>query len=228
MTLEISIGELSDSGTTGEIFVALQLFKKFKQPYSVFVELINRAIDYSSSQMSLDKNIIATMDEDQLTTLLLSPLKTMSFDAKHEANVGGHCDISIDGGREMLWLGEAKIFNQYDLVLKGFQQLVERYSTGLKDQDQGALVIYMRNSNAKGMIDSWKDYLLQYDATAKVSHDPVKPLEFVSVSIHVGSGLPVTVRHMPIVLYHKPSDPKPRPKRVLKGSASPKAKTGIK
>lgn len=220
MTDNLTLRELISAGTGAELLVAYQLFKKFNQPYSTFVEIVNRALDYSSTMMSIDKNILSGMNEDQLTTLLLAPLKTIAIDACHDSNVGGHCDISINGGRGMLWLGEAKIFSAYGTILGGYQQLVARYSTGLPNQNNGGLVIYMKGQNAKNMIGQWKEYLTQTEPTTEIKVDAERPLEFWSECEHSGSGLSIYVRHFPVVLYHNPVDQLAKPKRIRKPKAA--------
>ncbi len=220
MPESLSIEEIRQSSVPAKIMIDLQMCVKFEEEYSRFVKLVEEALDFSIHMMVPQKNVLAGLDEDKLTTFLLAPIKSMGFSANHDTNVGGHCDISIFGTANMMWLGEAKIHSSYDKTLGGFQQLLDRYSTGLPDQDSGGVIIYHDKENTKAMMDNWRDYLEQYDPDCTVSVLPNRPLEFRSVHTHKGSGLDFNVRHTPVVLYHQPTDDKPRPKRKAKKASS--------
>ncbi len=82
------------------------------ESYAEFVELIEDALNSSIGDLVKEKNIInpageikTRMDEDQITLMLCKPLKGMGFDISHSKNVGGNCDILIEGGSDMLWIG---------------------------------------------------------------------------------------------------------------------------
>ena len=111
--------------------VRLQLMRGVAN-YAEFSNLIETAINFSIGEMVKEKNIInpagelkSRLDEDQLTLMLSKPLKGMGFDISHSKNIGGNCDVSIEGNSEMLWLGEAKIYSGYGKLMGGFQQLCD-------------------------------------------------------------------------------------------------------
>lgn len=212
---KLSVEQMQVAPLTIKVAFELQMQKFNDGSYDDFVRLIDKAIDYSTKKMAEAKNIVVGMDEDQLTNLLLSPLIAMSFDASHSKNVGGNCDVVINGHNDYLWLGEAKIFSAYGKILGGYRQLTSRYSTGLPGQDRGSMIIYMtEHGDAKTRMREWASYLATSKIDVSLELDVTKPLEFGSKQPHVGSGLPVHVRHIPVVLYHAPTDTQKPPKRT--------------
>ena len=201
-------------GTPVGYAIKLQELKFVNAPYADFVNVVYRLIDYSINEMVREKNILKGLNEDQLTTFFLKPLKNASLNATHETNNGGHCDIVVNGWGSMQWLGEAKIYSDYTKLWGGFEQLRNRYSTGIQDQTSGGLVIYYNGTDAVSMLSNWKDYLLEH-LEITVDSDDKRPLEFESHIKHVGSGLSIQTRHMAVVLRHEPTDiqkPPPRTK----------------
>ena len=181
-------------------------------PYATFVELVNRGLLWSATQLASNKNIVQGMNEDQLTTLLLAPLLGAGFAGYHDANFGGHCDIYIEFDDERVWLGEAKIHSDYGTLYGGFQQLAERYSTGLEGQDRGGFIVYIFNKNAGSVMKTWLEYLgANFDGLTS-TYD-VQSLVGQTIHPHVGSGRPLSVVHYPVALHHKPTDVNPPPRR---------------
>ncbi|MBD8737773.1 hypothetical protein [Sphingomonas sp. CFBP 13706] len=219
MNINFSVAQIEDAPPSIRIALTLQMQKFHKKPYSEFVDLIHEAVYFSISRMSAAKNITAGMDEDQLTNLLLTPLATMAFDASHSKNVGGNCDIVVNGHSEYIWLAEAKKFSSYSKLLGGYRQLVNRYSTGLQNQDHGSLLIYMvSHGNAKKRMLEWEAYLTDVEAGISTKREVTRPLEFDSTQEHAGSGLPIYVRHTPVILYHVPTDTQKAPPRKKSNS----------
>lgn len=214
---EFSLAYLENGPETLQIAVELQMQKFYKRPYGDFVGLIRKALDFSITLMAAAKNITPGMDEDQLTHDLLLPLIGMAFDATHSTNVGGNCDIVVAGHSSYLWLGEAKVFSSYGKLLGGYRQLAGRYSTGLANQDHGAVIVYMvTHGNAKERMREWEDYLKFAEIGVKTIRTKERPLEFSSVQDHQGTGLPMYVQHFPVVLFHAPTDIKKPPARIRK------------
>jgi hypothetical protein len=89
---------------SAEIVVELLLIPD----YPHFVRLMNKAIDMSFRRMSENPELRKDRDEDELTIELVTLLRQLSIDATHETKVGGHCDVTIRGQPDYLWLAEAK------------------------------------------------------------------------------------------------------------------------
>jgi len=182
--------------------------------YGKFVELVERAIDYSSRKMVAAKNILNdNMTEDQLTYALSAPLLGMGFDISHSTNQGGHCDIVVEGDYEMLWLGEAKKYTGYGKLMGGHQQLVDRYASGLAEQLNGGMIIYMFGAQAATMTAEWRKYLEDTRDGLRSETIENQPLQFRSIETHRATEQDLTVRHFVIPLFHKPTDPEPPPAR---------------
>ncbi|MDF0579711.1 hypothetical protein [Bradyrhizobium yuanmingense] len=179
--------------------------------YAEFSRLVNKAIDLSLVTMAENPELRKDRSEDELTIELVNLLRQLTFEASHEAKVGGHCDISVRGPNSYLWLGEAKKHNKGNpWLLQGFQQLNTRYSTGIGQHNEGALIIYLYKPNALKQMEAWKEHLQNSIDQLVASACPESALAFVSTHPHDRTGLPYTVRHVPLSLYFKPKDKKKR------------------
>lgn len=188
--------------------------------YDEFSELIEAALNYSIGEMVKDKNIInpagklkSRMGEDQCTLMLSRPLKGMGFDISHSKNVGGNCDISVEGDDEMLWLGEAKIYSDYGKLLGGFEQLCDRYAPGMPNQTRGALIIYFFEGQVGNVMKSWREHVDDVRKELAANDVAGNPLQFQTSEPHGATGIMLNVLHMPVPLMHEPTDVAARPKR---------------
>jgi len=201
-----SVAELmarAAGNTSAEIVLELLLLPDYPE----FVALINRAIDMSLVRMAENPELRKDRTEDELTIELVNLLRQLTFVAEHEAKVGGHCDITIRGPSGYVWLAEAKRHNQtLNWLYQGFQQLNTRYSTGLANHDQGALILYLYGANALSQMTKWKNHLASLHDGLVLSDCPLNPLAFNSVHEHERSGLPYHVRHIPLSLHFTPKD----------------------
>lgn len=179
----------------------------FMPDYSDFVRLVNKAVDMSLRRMAENPELRKERTEDELTIELITLLRQLSFDASHEAKVGGHCDITIRGHSDYAWLAEAKRHTQgYDWIFKGFQQLNTRYSTGLPQHDHGGLIIYMYSSDTRLLMSRWQTHLAANQPGIAINQCDMNPLSFISTHKHERSGLPYQVRHIPLSLHFNPQD----------------------
>ena len=188
--------------------------------YDEFSDLIETALNYSIGEMVKDKNIINPagklknrMDEDQCTLMLSKPLKGMGFDISHSQNIGGNCDISVEGDSEMLWLGEAKIYSDYGKLMGGFQQLCDRYAPGMPNQTRGALIIYFFDGQVGSVMQNWRKYVDESRELLAANDVADNPLQFLSTEPHGATEIMLNVLHMPVPLMHEPTDSAPPPKR---------------
>ncbi|HWX50529.1 MAG TPA: hypothetical protein VNZ61_20985 [Roseomonas sp.] len=192
----------------------------FAPNHAARVLLVEQAIDHIAQTLTRTRHLRQHKSEDLLTVDFVDRLVDMGFSASHDNDVGGHCDIVIDGREGFLWLGEAKIHSSYKWLYKGFQQLTTRYSSGLPGQDVGGLLIYLYNRNALEMMKAWREHLATERSDIKIEQCEANPLVFRSSHTHEVSGLPYTVRHVPVPLYFAPDD-KIRSKTVAEKSVPP-------
>jgi hypothetical protein len=206
--------EAAANTTPKKIQLELQQIFYTASKYEKFVELIEKALNYSAGKMVAVKNIInKEQSEDQLTYMLSAPLLGMGFDISHSTNQGGHCDIVIEGDEEMLWLGEAKKYTDYSKLMGGHQQLLDRYASGLSSQLNGGIIIYMFGKKAASMMNEWRKYLEDSRDALRSEDIANQPLQFRTVEPHRATEREISVRHIAIPLFHEPTDPLPPPPR---------------
>lgn len=182
--------------------------------YEDFVGVLNRAIDYIASNMARNPDDNGKLTENQLTIRIVENLQNLTFSARHDLKVGGHCDIVVEWGDTGLWLAEAKIFKgDYGWIYKGFQQLSTRYATGAANQNSGGILIYILPPNAREIMEKWKAKLVQERPRIIINACGVDPLAIVSEHEHERSGLTLTVRHKPFLLNFSPQDRKRKSRR---------------
>ena len=147
--------------------------------------------------------------EDRMTIEIANGLNLIGYNVTHEEKIGGHADLSVKHRNGWLWIGEAKIHSDYGYLWQGFQQLTTRYTTGNDNQNAGGLIIYIRNKNAKSVIDTWKERLNTNYGIQEFSPCPKREsFSFFTRHVHSRSGIPFNVRHMGVVLGFDPRDRK--------------------
>ena len=143
--------------------------------------------------------------EDYITTLLLAHLTALNYDATHDTQIGGHCDIFIKHRlKGFQWIGEAKIWKGCKYIMGGWQQLCNIYSRGTQRDNHGGILIYINQRNANKLFVDWKDHMESSDKIddLNIEIDSKNPLRFNSTHTHLASGLPYNVRHFALVMYH--------------------------
>lgn len=190
--------------------------------YDEFSDLVEMALNYSIGELVKSKNIInpagttkSRMDEDQITLMISNPLKAMCFDISHSKNVGGNCDVLIEGYLEMMWIGEAKIYTDYTKLMGGFQQLCDRYSTGMPNQNRGGMLIYFFGGQISDVMQNWRSYLV--DAREKlVADDLAAPFQHLRTrEPHGATSIDLNILHFAVPLMHEPTDVDAKPKRKV-------------
>lgn len=171
-----------------------------------YISLVNKAIDYVASEFSLTPKERKGRSEDGLTIDAITILKSLGFQASHDTTVGGHCDIVIQEKFDFLWLGEAKIHESYDWLLKGFNQLDTRYATATVNQDHGGLIIYCYNKRVDQVMEKWVSFLEKKRPDVTVVKDDHDKSIIYSRHVHQRTGREYTVRHKIISLYFDPKD----------------------
>lgn len=172
----------------------------------LYCELIDRAIDQCAVDMARFPKETGDQSEDQLSIMLILQLKRYGFSASHDATSGGHCDIVIEENPDLLWLGEAKKVTgkQNAHISSGYDQLMDRYSTGLPSQDKGALVIFCNAARIDEILESWSKHLVQKYEGVEIELYDKDNVFFRSRSIHHKTGRQYNVRHKPISVFFAP------------------------
>lgn len=177
------------------------------QDHAARVEAVQKGIDFACNELEQHKHKKQELGEDSITLEICSMLKMAGFQAAHDEDVGGHCDIVVKGKDSFLWLAEAKKHSTYSWLDKGFQQLCTRYSTGTKGRDHGELLIYCYDQNAAAILRKWRDELVARNPGVKIKDAcPEDSLLFFSTHQHFASGLDFRVRHKAVALHWSPKD----------------------
>lgn len=177
------------------------------QDHDARVEAVQKGVDFACNELEQNKHKKQGLGEDAITLEVCSMLKMTGFQAAHDDDVGGHCDIVIKGKELFLWLAEAKKHSDYAWLDKGFQQLSTRYSTGVKGQDHGEVLVYCYNQNAKALLRKWREELVARNASVTTKESTCgNPLLFCSTHQHAASGSDFHVRHKAVALYWDPKD----------------------
>lgn len=177
-----------------------------KSLYEDIDDILKKHITPSSSYRHLDK-------EDRFNLDLAAFLKERGYNASHDTWENGHSDIVVTRdlpSKQFKWCGETKIHKDYNYLLEGYKQLSSRYSSGLEDENHGAVIVINRNKNLKSVMEHWRNYLPEngqgYYKELKVRDCPINEIAFISSHKHEKSGLKYTVRHIPVSVYFKPID----------------------
>jgi hypothetical protein len=171
------------------------------------VEAVRMALDYACNELEKNRHNKQGLSEDQLTTEICSFLNALGFQAAHDEQIGGHCDIVIKGIELFRWLAEAKMHDAYKWLDKGFKQLSTRYSTGVSGQDNGEVIVYCFNKDAKAMLKKWRAELQMRNKDIRIQDsDCGNPLLFCSSHKHDVSGLEFRIRHKAVALHWQPED----------------------
>lgn len=188
-----------------ELFFARSL----AETYDDFINVLYRDLDAVIHKLQERKQLYFNATEDPITMYLVDLLDERGYTVAHDTKIGGHVDLVVRGrDPSFLWLGEAKRDAGPAWLDKGLQQLSLRYSDGGHNRRHGGILIYCQGRFAAKILKNWRDHLAtttQFEELSLMDCSRTPDLAFVSVHIHDTSGLPYTVRHMAIGLYHNPT-----------------------
>lgn len=203
MTLE----ELAKIGNLNPMY-ARMAERMLVGSYDDFIRVFYGDIDSCITEIERNRELRQDSSEDLLSVEIISMLKVIGYTATHEAKSGGHVDITVSHAKGYEWFGEAKKHSSYDHLFEGFLQLCTRYSTGSPDSKCGGIIAYVNNQDVAKVITTWKERLKSENLPDYTDWDcKVRSgLSFFSRHKHEVSGLPYTVRHMAVMMYHAPKD----------------------
>ncbi len=187
---------------------AARLLRRLKcNCYESFIEMLYIDLETIIKLLERSAALRQKDGEDRLSSEIINIFDGLGYLALHDNFINGHSDIVVIF-KEYTWIGEAKIHKDYDYLTEGFKQLCTRYSTGSEDDNQGALIFYVKGNNAHEVVTNWKSHLQKEgfkdlsisDCTSR------KSLSFLSTHTHDKSGLDYKVRHLAIILGFDPQD----------------------
>ncbi|EKN5029784.1 MULTISPECIES: hypothetical protein [Yersinia] len=183
--------------------------RKISASPEIFLKHLYKDIDEAIVNLEQQRHMYQgkMWGEDQLTFQIITFLKGRLYDAEHDTQHGGHVDILVkqQHGR-FEWIGEAKLWDGPSYIQDGWIQLTERYSTGTINDNAGGLIIYIKQQKALDKFQNWRSHFESNNECISLAFDQENPLRFESKTAHPTSGLPYSVRHMAVCLYHHTGD----------------------
>lgn len=166
---------------------------------------VENAVDWVGREFAKTKQLRYNQSEDQLSIDFVLAMKAMGFEASHDTQYGGHCDVVVEARDGFLWIAECKIHTGYDWLFKGFDQLDTRYSTGIEGQDAGEIIIYCQNRRMDEMMAEW-GARLEKERGVTVTWTDGNKLMFRSMHKHEATGMDFNIRHTGVSIYFNPKD----------------------
>lgn len=178
--------------------------------YESFIDILYKDLDDIVLKTQERKQVYGKSSEDEITMHIVDLLEEQGYWATHDPKIGGHVDISVrhPNDRSWLWLGEAKLDKGPAWVASGMEQLCRRYSDGGLNRGHGGILIYVQGKHAAKKLQNWRDELEKNSSLEDlVVFDCARSpgLAFNSKHLHDTSGLPYTIRHIAVALYHEPT-----------------------
>lgn len=191
----------------GNIPQQINIERMFATSFEDQQRLIEKSLNWCVNQLVANRHLKQDHSEDELTIDVMLMLKGLGYDATHDTQIGGHCDILVQGSNDFMWICESKLHGAYDWLLKGYEQLDSRYSTGQAGQDSGAILIFSRNAHVDKLMANWREHLAKKRPDVEFEDISDDANGFYSTHKHKGTGRTFKVRHKPVNLYWKPTDP---------------------
>ena len=119
------------------------------------VRAIECAIDSAAMQINDDRKDLQNISEDALTSHIRSHLNGMGFPATHDTGSGGHPDLVVKYGAHFQWVAEAKIYRGNEWLLQGFDQLYQRYISGIDGRRHGELIVFCYREKVDEVLENW-------------------------------------------------------------------------
>src|SRR5262245_25586916 len=91
------------------------------QDHDARIHAVQKGVEFAGNQHEQNKNRKQRLGQDASPLEVCSMLRIAGFQAVHDDQVGGHCDIVIRGKDLFLWLAEAKEHSDYAWLDQGFR-----------------------------------------------------------------------------------------------------------
>lgn len=190
-------------------FLRSYIKRKTASSYDDFVEQLYDDMADAIISLQQDRHLYQKKEfgEDSISMALLTHLKALNYEAEHDPQHGGHCDLLVKSSViKSEWIGEAKLWKGEKYIEGGLDQLLTRYSTGVPSENKGAILVYVKQENTKSKLDRWSEHLKTVSSQKNIDLDSdVHPLRFDTTHQHPGSGLDYFVKHFFVMLNHATS-----------------------
>ncbi|MFS1506282.1 hypothetical protein BCU13_023350 [Vibrio lentus] len=184
--------------------------RKTVSTYEEFVKVLKKDLLKAIQDVQHDRHQFqgANFGEDAISSVLIKCLRFMNYDAEHDTQHGGHCDILVKHqGMRFEWIGEAKLWKGQSYVKGGLEQLLTRYATGTEGESAGGLIVYVKQADAKDKLKTWHTELSDHPSTLLIDTlaEPVRKLHFESLQTAQASGLEYDMTTFFVSLNHATS-----------------------
>lgn len=196
------------------------LRKELASSYDEFVEILYDELDIVIATLEANPQFYYSDDEDTITHHIISMLKMRNYAATQGTTTGGNVDVTVQGPEPLwTWIGEAKIYKTLDSLREGFLQLTTRYRNASPIHASRGILAYTKRLDVATHFKSWSDEVMAMGLDNFVRNECIKRgnLAFFTTHKDKSSGLPVTIRHNAVCLYHLPEDRSGRTAAKYKG-----------
>ena len=175
--------------------------------YQEFIKVLYEDLDEAFKYIIQTRDLRVKEGEDRTTADIIGQLIGRNYDAKHDEKYGGHCDIVVSHPAGYVWLAECKIHKSYDYLKQGFDQLCTRYASGIPNQDQGALIIFVRVKDCAAVVKEWRSRLIGLAYAEMHDSDCLNWQEHGFLSAHRSdsAGRTLSIRHTALALHFSPA-----------------------
>ncbi|HGY9610969.1 hypothetical protein [Vibrio harveyi] len=186
------------------------LLRKTASDYDSFVRVLKSDLLNIIREMQHDRHLYQgeTFGEDALSSVIIKCLRFLNYDAEHDTQHGGHCDILVKNSNHGFeWIGEAKLWKGQSYITSGLEQLLNRYATGTSGESSGGLIVYVKQPNALAKLKTWHQELSNHSSTVSIDELPerIREMHFDSVQTATASGLDYDLTSFFVVLNHATS-----------------------
>lgn len=168
-----------------------------------FEKAFDALLEKAVAHLEQNKVAFKTLGEVGLSGVLAARLSIPGLTVSQEMHSNGHVDITIEAGHCVPMrrkLGEAKIYDGPEKLVKGLEQLLGRYTTGR--EGRGLLIVYVRKENIAGLVENVRKKMDDEQPLNQKGKtvDHILKWSFISTHSH-SSGEELNVGHIGCNLY---------------------------
>lgn len=188
------------------------MFSKIPSSYDEFIDAIYVRLDKYLKLLQEDPDTHSESSEDHITGEIVRNLRSHDFNASKETKTGGHVDIRVEYPTKegmYVWLCEAKRDTSVDHVYEGFLQLTTRYATGISEQSEGSVLLYVQKNPLLDFMTKTKEKLQSERADIEICECkrwPTQSFVFETPLPRIGGDFRYKIRYIGVSLYFLPQD----------------------
>lgn len=181
--------------------------------YDQFVDTLYVEMDSIFASLVKDANTLQGdgHTENSLNADICRQLNRAGYSAHFDKNNRGHSDVTVEYGR-FSWIGEGKKVKSVNNthLRGGYDQLLDRYVTGMAGADRAGILIYCYAPDAKHVLTKWREDLEQKDQANAGYAGNIAPwvgnedFAFSCTSQHKASGATLKIKHIVAPFYWSP------------------------